>query len=99
MPKLDPLVTEAQERMRDLVIALSKSERPLTSDDLRQLQPFVEVVRSETVESDHSIRRVDYYVLNDLGRALLHKWATGKLDHHFSADAALSRSLLERRRS
>ncbi len=81
---LNHLITQEQERLRDVVSTLWREEYPLDPKDLKYLSPFVRRVRSEvkedTTPGQGSIRRVDYWVLNDLGRDLYRKWQLGKLD-------------------
>lgn len=83
----NPFVTADQDRLRELVFAMAKSERPISTSDLTKLSPFVHVVRSETAEDRtpgrRGIRRTDYYMLNELGIVLLRQWRTGKLDGLF----------------
>lgn len=79
-------MTEEQARMRALVERLKKEEMPLDVNDHTKLHPFVQVVRSELVEDTtpgaRSMRRIDYYMLNERGLKLLHDWNSGKLDKH-----------------
>jgi hypothetical protein len=88
MSTLNPNVTERQEYLRELVSQLQREERPLTQQDLLDLQHFVKVVRHEVVEQQadpttgqHAkATRVNYYRLNERGLTLYYKWMTGQLD-------------------
>ena len=84
MQALNPFVTAEQERLRELVFAMFKEERPLGGADLKQLAPFVKVVREEVVENTtpgrRGISRTSYCMLNARGRQLYQHWLTGKLD-------------------
>lgn len=84
MPTPNLFISEEQHRLRSLVSMMFSEEYPLAAADLKILGPFVKCVRSETVEDTtpgaRSIRRTDYYVLNDLGRQLYRKWLGGELD-------------------
>jgi hypothetical protein len=81
---LNPFYTPEQERMRELVFALSRSEQPLSPADLGVLAPFVKRVREEFVENttpgQRSIRRVEYFMLNDRGHQFYLQWMRGQLD-------------------
>lgn len=87
MPTLNPFISQEKERLRSLVSTMYTEEYPLPSQDLKLLGPFVKCVRSETVEDTtpgkRSIKRIDYFVLNDLGRELYRKWLSGDLDAEF----------------
>ena len=75
--------TPEQFEMRDLVERLRIEEMPLTPEQFRALHPFVEIVRSEVIETDGPPRRMsrtDYYRLNERGLKLLHRWKRGGLD-------------------
>lgn len=83
-PTLNPFITAEQERIRELVFAMFKGEYPVEPKDLKQLRPFVKLVREEFVESTEpgkrGVKRVEYFVLNDRGRHLYKQWLTGGLD-------------------
>jgi hypothetical protein len=82
---LNPYVTDAQERLRELVFLMYKEEAPVSGVDMKALAPFIKVVREETVEDTtpgkRGIRRISYCMLNNRGRRLYRQWLTGRLDH------------------
>ena len=84
MPTLNPFVTAEQERLRELVAAMYREERPIQTPDLKRLAPFVKQVREEFVENttpgQRGVRRVGYYMLNEQGRLLYRQWMNGGLD-------------------
>lgn len=81
---LNILITPEQERLRNLIDTMWREEYPLAGPDLKTLEPFVRPVREEIVECTEpgrrSIRRISYYVLNDVGRAMYRRWLAGELD-------------------
>lgn len=78
--------TVEQLEMRELVERLAKEEQTLTAEQARTLEPFVQIVRFEIVETDatptrgRSARRTNYYMLNELGLKMRHQWTLGNLD-------------------
>lgn len=86
MQSLNPHVTIEQERLRQLVGDMYSNEHPLDPQDLKQLRPFVKMVREEmretTAPGARGIRRTEYFMLNARGRSLYRQWLTGKLDRY-----------------